>query len=181
MFRGLDPTRLLAVAAAAFTVGLLLGATFTPGIFNFGRAVPPAAASGLPQGAAVARGSHPVQILRVIDGDTFEARVHIWPGHEITTKVRLRGIDAPELKARCDEEAAQARAARGTLTRILDEGDVTIARVSLDKYGGRVVADAATKTTADVGQAMLSAGLARKYTGARRDTWCGADSAQGAN
>jgi endonuclease YncB( thermonuclease family) len=34
-------------------------------------------------------------VLRVIDGDTFEARIRIWPGHDVTTKVRLRDIDAP--------------------------------------------------------------------------------------
>jgi hypothetical protein len=39
-------------------------------------------------------------VLRVIDGDTFEARVRIWSGFEITTRVRLRAIDAPELHAR---------------------------------------------------------------------------------
>jgi len=32
--------------------------------------------------------SHPAEVLRVIDGDTFEARVHLWPGLDITTKIR---------------------------------------------------------------------------------------------
>ena len=45
-------------------------------------------------------GGYPVEVLRVIDGDTFEARVRIWPGMDVTTKVRLRGIDAAELHAR---------------------------------------------------------------------------------
>ena len=39
---------------------------------------------------------HPVDVVRTIDGDTFEARVHLWPGLDMTTRVRLRGIDAPE-------------------------------------------------------------------------------------
>jgi hypothetical protein len=30
------------------------------------------------------------EVLRVIDGDTFEARVRIWSGFEINTRVRLR-------------------------------------------------------------------------------------------
>jgi endonuclease YncB( thermonuclease family) len=42
------------------------------------------------------RASHPVEVLRVLDGDTFEARLHLWPGLEVTTWMRLRGIDAPE-------------------------------------------------------------------------------------
>src|SRR3954465_9784076 len=44
---------------------------------------------------------HPVDVIRTIDGDTFEARVHLEPGLDLNTRVRLRGIDAPELKASC--------------------------------------------------------------------------------
>jgi len=29
------------------------------------------------------RGTHAAEVLRVIDGDTFEARVHVWPGIDI--------------------------------------------------------------------------------------------------
>jgi endonuclease YncB( thermonuclease family) len=54
---------------------------------------------------------HPVGVIRTIDGDTFEARVHLWPGLDLTTRVRLRGIDAPELKASCPQELQMAEAA----------------------------------------------------------------------
>ena len=86
--------------------------------------------------------------------------------------MRLRGIDAPELKARCSDERAKAEAARETLRRILDQGEVAIAHVTLDKYGGRVVAEASTQNTPDVSSALLVAGLARRYFGGRREGWC---------
>jgi endonuclease YncB( thermonuclease family) len=35
---------------------------------------------------------YPAEVLRIIDGDTFEARVRVWPGLDVDTKVRLRGI-----------------------------------------------------------------------------------------
>jgi endonuclease YncB( thermonuclease family) len=116
--------------------------------------------------------THPAEVLRVVDGDTFEARVHLWPGLDITTRVRLRGVDAPELKARCGEERAKAEAARDALRAILDQGEVGISRVTLDKYGGRVVADASTGGTPDVSAALLGTGLARRYAGGHRDGWC---------
>jgi endonuclease YncB( thermonuclease family) len=50
---------------------------------------------------------------------------------------------------------------------------VTIWRVGIDKYGGRVDAAAATRTTADVSAAMLAGGWARAYEGGRRKSWCG--------
>jgi endonuclease YncB( thermonuclease family) len=118
------------------------------------------------------RAAHPAEVLRVIDGDTFEARVHLWPGLDVTTLVRLRGIDAPELRARCSEERVKAEAARDALRAILDQGDVGIAGVTLDKYGGRVVADASTQATPDVSSALLGGGLVRRYAGGRREGWC---------
>jgi endonuclease YncB( thermonuclease family) len=117
---------------------------------------------------------HPVEIVRTIDGDTFEARVHLWPGLEMTTKVRLRGIDAPELKASCAQELEMAQAASGALRALLDEGEVTIYNIGPDKYNGRVVADVATRQTADISAALLAKGFARSYGGGRRSGWCDA-------
>lgn len=121
----------------------------------------------------LAAGGHPAEVLRVYDGDTFEARVHVWPGMQVTTKVRLRGIDAAEFRAQCQEEHRLAGAARDALSRMLAEGGVTIGRIDFDKYGGRVVANAATRNTPDVSDALLRTGLVRAYDGGRRDGWCG--------
>ncbi|HUD88746.1 MAG TPA: thermonuclease family protein [Xanthobacteraceae bacterium] len=115
--------------------------------------------------------SYPAEVLRIIDGDTFEVRV--WPGLDVDTKVRLRGIDAAELHARCSDELAKAQAARTALETILGEGGVTISRVGVDKYGGRVDAAIATRNTADVSAAMLNGGWARSYDGRKRGSWCG--------
>ena len=116
---------------------------------------------------------YPADVIRVIDGDTFEARVRVWPGLDVDTKVRLRGVDAAELHARCASELAQAQAARVALADILDEGGVTVSRVGIDKYGGRVDASIATRDTADVSAALLKGGFARAYDGGRRGSWCG--------
>lgn len=119
-------------------------------------------------------GRYAVDVLRVIDGDTFEARVHVWPGHELTTRVRLRGIDAPELKARCDGERVQAEAALTALRSMLSDRDVSIWNLGPDKYFGRVVADAGTRRTPDVSAALLAKGVARSYTGGHHNGWCDA-------
>lgn len=162
------------LAAAMFAIGLAVGAGIGPVTASRGSQDIPPAAEASPSPAALARTlAHPAEVLRVIDGDTFEARVNLWPGLFTTTRVRLRGIDAPELKARCTRELDRAEAARAALVAILAEGEVGIARVTLDKYGGRVVADASTAATPDVGLALLKAGLVRPYRGGRRQSWCG--------
>jgi endonuclease YncB( thermonuclease family) len=99
--------------------------------------------------------------------------VRIWPGMDITTRVRLRGIDAPEMQARCDGERSKALAARDALAKYLSEGGVGISRIGQDKYGGRVDADVSTARTPDVSAALLARGLARRYDGGRRESWCG--------
>jgi endonuclease YncB( thermonuclease family) len=113
-----------------------------------------------------------VDVIRTIDGDTFEARVHLGPGLDPTTRIRLRGIDAPELKASCQQELQMAEAATDALRALLREGDVTIFNIGPDKYVGRVVADAATRRTGNVSTAMLAAGYARSYGGGHRNGWC---------
>jgi len=115
---------------------------------------------------------HPVDVVRTIDGDTFEARVHLSPDLNLTTRVRLRGIDAPELKASCSQELQMAEAATGALRALLGEGEVAIFNIGPDKYSGRVVAEVATRRTGNVSTAMLAAGHARRYGGGHRNGWC---------
>jgi endonuclease YncB( thermonuclease family) len=109
------------LSACPNAVGILLAAAFAIGL-GVGTSIGPVTASRsnvpLPSPivpavqSATARMAHPAEVLRIIDGDTFEARVNLWPGLDVTTRVRLRGIDAPELKARCGEERIKAEAAR---------------------------------------------------------------------
>jgi hypothetical protein len=56
---------------------------------------------------------------------------------------------------------------------MLNEGDLMVLRVGLDKYGGRVLADVATRSAPDISTAMLATGLARSYGGGKRQSWCG--------
>jgi endonuclease YncB( thermonuclease family) len=157
--------------AATFAAGCIAGGLIV--LTMQSRPAPAARADVGPPSAAPARGAtHPAEVLRVIDGDTFEARVHVWPGLDITTKIRLRGIDAPELKAHCPAERAMAEAARDALRDLLAEGPIGVSAVTPDKYGGRVVADTATRSVASVSAELHARGLARSYGGGHRRGWC---------
>lgn len=169
------------LVGAMFAIGLLVKAAVVspPSRHSAALAVP---AFGVARGAppAALRSARPVgldprysaEVVHVIDGDTFEARVTIWPGVEVKTRVRLRGIDAPELHARCDDEWARAQTAKAALEKILAQGGVTIAQVGPDKYAGRVDAVVATRNTTDVSAALLGGGWVRSYAGGRRGSWC---------
>jgi endonuclease YncB( thermonuclease family) len=111
-------------------------------------------------------------VERVIDGDSLAVRVSVWLGLEVSTIVRLRGIDAPELAGRCPEERRRAAAARDALATLVAGGTVSLAAVETDKYGGRVVADVVDDSGRPLAAALVAAGLARPYDGRRRAGWC---------
>ena len=172
----------LLLSSAIFALGLLIGATARPSP----RVVAPVDTAfaavrhnpSTPAEIPIAYRldpalAYPAEVLRVIDGDTFEARVRVWPGLDVATKVRLRNIDAAELHARCAGELAKAQAARTALETILADGGIAISRVGVDKYGGRVDAAVSTRNTADVAAALLNGGYARAYDGGKRGSWCG--------
>lgn len=112
------------------------------------------------------------EVVRIIDGDTFVARMRTAPGGEVETCVRLRSIDAAELHAHCSKELRLALAARAALQRLLAEGSVMLSHVGPDKYPGRIDANVATRNNVDVSAAMLNGGWARSYDGGRRGSWC---------
>jgi endonuclease YncB( thermonuclease family) len=161
----------------AFLVGILTGLTLKPPIYRASAALPidrlqASVTSSWDSGALAGTGTHRADLLRVQDGDTFEARVEIWPGLQMVTGVRLRGIDAAEIKSRCAEEHRLAHAAREGLQRLLAEGAIRIRQIGVDKDPGRVLATVSTRSTPDVSEALRKAGLARGDDGVRRAGWC---------
>jgi endonuclease YncB( thermonuclease family) len=119
--------------------------------------------------AEMVPGPLPAELIRVIDGDTIEVRAHLWLGLELTTRVRLADIDAPELDGRCRMERDLAKAAREYLALQLPP-TLALREVRQDKYGGRVVARVSNISGEDLGRLLVANGLA---TPARAGTsWC---------
>lgn len=99
----------------------------------------------------------------VVDGDTF------WIGGE---KVRIADIDAPETHPpRCAYEARLGNQATEKLHTLLNSGAVTMTSIDRDRdVYGRLLRNVSVNG-ADVGEAMVSAGVAREWVG-RREPWC---------
>lgn len=99
----------------------------------------------------------------VVDGDTFYLG---------GAKVRIAGIDAPETHPpRCAQEAQLGEAATEKLRALLNSGAVTMTSIDRDRdQYGRLLRNVAVDG-ADVGAAMVGAGVARDYAGGKRG-WC---------
>lgn len=132
------------------------------------------ALSCMPASAAkLFRGPVEAVVVEVLDGDTFLAEARVWPGHTVRINVRIRGIDAPEMKARCEIERHAALRARNALMALFGDRPVAISNVSGAKYYGRVLADVSTSEGAAVAPILLDEKLVRPYDGGRRQPWCG--------
>lgn len=107
-------------------------------------------------------------LIRVVDGDTVLVSASPWPQQFITTYVRLRGINAPEMKARCGSEREAAETARKALETLLMARHLQLEDISGDKYFGRVVARIRLDDGRDASGEMMAEGLAEAYDGGRK-------------
>ncbi len=112
------------------------------------------------------------EVLAVIDGDSIRVRVPIWLDQDLVTSVRIRGIDAPELRGRCAREKHLARRARAYVRAATGAGIVVLTNISRGKYYGRVIADVTTREGYLLSARLLRKRLARRYRAGRRRTWC---------
>ena len=110
-------------------------------------------------------------LISVTDGDTFKARIEIWPSVEVITAVRIADIDTPELKGKCAAEKALALKAKARLTELLTGKEILVSEIKVDKYAGRIDAYVAADRE-DIGGILIEEGLARQYTGGPRGSWC---------
>ena len=117
-------------------------------------------------------GPYRATVLRVIDGDTVEVAVAVWPGDSRTVLLRLAGVDAPErhAKAACEREAGE-HAADFSLRFVARSKIIIVRDIRLGKYAGRVIGRLIVGRR-DLGNALLKAGLARPYDGGKRKPWC---------
>ena len=95
--------------------------------------------------------------VRVIDGDTL---------HADGKRIRLTGIDAPELHQTCrdaqDRKWACGHAAKARLVELVSRGSVACAARGHDRYG-RTLAVCSASGVADLGEALVRDGYAVDY------------------
>jgi endonuclease YncB( thermonuclease family) len=121
---------------------------------------------------AVLPGPIPAEVVEVVDGDTLRVRARIWLDQTVETRVRLTGIDAPELhNSTCDAERQAGERARARLAQLAQSRQVVLEDIRPDKYGGRVLARV-RGPNGDLGRDMLADGYALPYSGSNRGKWC---------
>ncbi|AXV16870.1 nuclease [Neorhizobium sp. SOG26] len=109
------------------------------------------------------------EILRVIDGDTLLVEARPWPQQKMEVYVRIRGIDAPEIKSKCARFSEAGMNARQALEILASASpQIQLTHISGDKYFGRIVADVILSDGRSAAEGLLRAGLVNAYDGGRK-------------
>lgn len=112
----------------------------------------------------------PVRFSSNYDGDTIRMST-AYEGYTLPLEIRVENIDTPEIRGKCQTEIDLAIRARDEARRMLRSGKVGFSMVErrpdqYDRILARVTVDGK-----DLGEHLVSQGLARRWTG-RRLPWC---------
>ena len=111
------------------------------------------------------------RIIKVIDGDTFRVDIHELPdiiGKNI--RIRILGIDAPEINGKCAFEKELAIKARDFVQILLDNADSVILK-NLDRGNFfRLLAEVIVDGK-NLGELLVAKDLAVRYQG-KKSSWC---------
>ena len=121
--------------------------------------------------AAPLPGNYKLDVKRVVDGDTINGTVAIWPNLKVKISVRVLGVDTPEMRGKCKAEKRLAREAKAFVVAFLAGKQPFLTNIQLGSFAGRVVGTV-TVDGVDIADALVGAGLGRPYFGGHREGWC---------
>lgn len=102
------------------------------------------------------------KVIRVVDGDTIDADVHL--GFYMTARIRFRlaGIDTMEIHSRDAAERSLASQAKARVQLLVEGKDVLLLTTKTDKYG-RWLARVILADGTDLNQLLITENLAVPY------------------
>lgn len=103
------------------------------------------------------------QVARVVDGDTIDVLIDLGLKIYTATRLRIRGIDTPELRDRDLLERTKAQAAANRVLELAPVGSDIVIETHKDKRGkfGRYLADVTLADGRDLGAVLVAEGHAR--------------------
>ncbi|MDN3652441.1 thermonuclease family protein [Thalassotalea ponticola] len=113
-----------------------------------------------------------VTLSSVYDGDTFRVHIENWPtviGEN--TPVRIKGVDTPELRAKCPSEKNKAKQAKQFTEQLLKNAErIELRNVERGKYF-RLLADVYVNGE-NLAELLIQHGYGYAYHGGARKSWC---------
>ncbi len=106
------------------------------------------------------------ELVRVIDGDTVDCVIDLGFDIKYKCRIRLKGIDTPEVRTRDLEEKKRGLAAKDRVIELLKDQKSFIIKTELDKKGkyGRILGTIILNNNETINQILLTEGHAERYT-----------------
>jgi len=112
------------------------------------------------------------EVTSIYDGDTFRVNIKGWPtiiGKRIP--IRVKGIDTPELRGKCQKEKELARKAKQNTVKLLrDAKKIELQNIDRGKYF-RILADVFIDGHS-LADDLINKKMAVKYAGGKKVNWC---------
>lgn len=105
---------------------------------------------------------HEATVVSVYDGDTMTVDVELWPGLTWRGKVRVRGVDTPEIQTKSEAEKRRALRARDFVRERIGK-TVYLENVKLGNFGGRVVATVRLQDGSNLAKVLIREGHGKAY------------------
>jgi len=112
------------------------------------------------------------EVTSIYDADTFRVNIKDWPDViGLRVPVRVLGVDAPEIKGKCQAEKDKAREAKQfTVESLRSAKVIELRNIKRGKYF-RLLADVFVDGNS-LARALIKAGHGRAYDGSKRNDWC---------
>ncbi len=111
-------------------------------------------------------------VVSVYDADTFRVNIEGWPALVGTNMpIRVNGVDAPEMRGKCESEKQLAREAKAFTVAQLERAEIIeLKNMRRGKYF-RILADVFVDSKS-LSFLLIHSGHARPYDGGTRGGWC---------
>jgi micrococcal nuclease len=106
--------------------------------------------------------------LNVVDGDTADFAVDLGFDTTLNLRIRLNGVDTPEIHSKLIENRVRAQSAKRFVSDAILGKDVVLKTYKVDKYG-RYLADVFVgDNPQSINEQLIAAGHATSYNGGKK-------------
>lgn len=103
-------------------------------------------------------------VAKVVDGDTVDLDLDLGFSITLRQRVRLYGIDAPELRSKDPIEKAKGQESQAFVVQWFQQPGPVLVRTTKEEKYGRMLADCHREGAPSLCTELLERGLARPYT-----------------
>jgi micrococcal nuclease len=103
-------------------------------------------------------------MAKVVDGDTVDLDLDLGFSLTLRQRVRLYGIDAPELRSKDPQEKIKGQESQAFVSQWFERAGTVLVRTTKEEKYGRMLADCYRDGAPSLCTELLERGLARPYT-----------------